>query len=424
MNVMLVDSIFVGERQRRDIEATEKHIKDLREDIKLNGLIHAPSVSLNGDLIVGWCRLQAVKGLEVDYKYGQETIPAGHIPVNILAALDERVLFRIELAENLRRRNLSPADEARAVSALHKMFTDETPGLTRAEVGEKIQELRGGPERDPSSNAAEVADSLLINAFADDPDVKRAATRREALRTVKKKLEEQFQSGLGSVVIPKASDFHLLEGKLEDIMPQLPNHIFHGIIADPPYGVDADKFGEQSTATGHQYVDSKQHALDIAQRILDLGWRVCRDDAHLYMFCDIRLWPNLKILAEDAGWKPFATPLIWHKPGLGHAPQPGYFGRRYETILFAQKGNRKLSKSASDVFQCSSVKDKMYAAQKPVELLQAILDISFFAGEHILDPCCGSGSLFRAAKAGKYKVTGIEPNAMAIGLAKLAMSEG
>jgi DNA modification methylase len=91
--------------------------------------------------------------------------------------------------------------------------------------------------------------------------------------------------------------------------------------------------------------------------------------------------------------------------------------------VFAQKGNRKLSKSASDVFTYPAVKVKTYAAQKPVELLADLCSLSFYPGEHILDPCCGSGSIFHAAKATKLRATGIELNPIAIGIAKNAMSD-
>ncbi len=71
-----------------------------------------------------------------------------------------------------------------------------------------------------------------------------------------------------------------------------------------------------------------------------------------------------------------------------------------------------------------AVKNKIYAAQKPVELLQEILGLSFYPGEHVLDPCVGSGSLFRAGKLAKLRVTGIELNPLAINLAKAAIAEG
>ena len=423
VELLPVDGIFVGERQRKDYP--EKHILELREDIIRDGLIHAIATDLSTNLVVGGCRLQAVKGITVPYRYGQLVVEPGYIPVVRINQGDERVLFRIELHENLRRKNLSPVEEAQAIAKLHNMFKGENPEQTRADTGAALDAIRGEAPRLAPAQAKEIGDALLLDSFATDPDVKKAATRHEAVRIAKKKLEQEFLGGLGALQATKAkldSDYVLLEGSCVEILPTLAPNSFSGIVTDPPYGMDADKFGEQSSATGHQYEDDAETALWIATSILANGFKLCKDDAHLYMFCDIRLWPTLAETSRLHGWLPFATPLIWYKPGLGHAPQPGYFGRRYECLLFAQKGNRKLSKSASDVFTYPAVKDKVYAAEKPTTLLEEILGLSFYPGEHILDPCVGSGSIFKAARAQKIKCTGIELNSIAIGLSKAAIN--
>jgi site-specific DNA-methyltransferase (adenine-specific) len=424
VDVIPISTINIGQRQRKEVD--EQHILKLRADIAENGLIHAPSITPEASLIAGWCRLKAITGIDQPYRYGSATIQPGFIPVVRVAEGDERILFRIELAENLRRKNLSPVDEAAAVAKLHEIFKAENPLQTPAETGKALDEVRGVEPRAESSRNREVAEALIIDSFKDDPDVAKAKTRPEALKIAKKKLEQQFTASLGSLAAINAglsSDFVLHEGSCIDILPTLPADAFHGIVTDPPYGMGADSFGEQTNALGHQYDDDEKSALDIAYYIFEHGLKLCKSDAHLYMFCDIRLWPRLAATAKSIGWQPFATPLIWYKPGLGHAPQPGYFGRRYECILFAQKGNRKLTRSGSDVLVCPAVKDKLYAAQKPVELLQEILGLSFYPGESILDPCVGSGSLFRAGKLAKLRVTGIELNPTAIGLAKAAIAE-
>jgi DNA modification methylase len=417
VELVRTDDIYVGERQRK--EYPDKYIEELRGDILRDGLIHAIATNMNYNLVVGGCRLRAIQGITQPYKYGSQEIPAGYIPVVRINEGDDRVLFRIELHENLRRKNLTPVEEAQAITKLHHMFKESNPDQSRAETGAALDAVRGNTPRLPPAQIQEVSDSLLLDSFADDPEVKRAATRREAVRIAKKKLEQEFLGGLGALQVSNVnSDFTLIQGKCEEVFARLPAESFNGIVTDPPYGMGADDFGEQTSATGHQYKDDIETALDVATIILRDGYHLCKPDAHLYMFCDIRQWPLLCALAKEYKWLPFATPLIWHKPGLGHAPQPGYFGRRYECLLFAQKGNRKLSKSASDVLTYPAVKDKVYAAQKPTELLSEILSLSFYPGEHILDPCVGSGSLFRAAKMNKMKATGIDDNPIAIGLAR------
>jgi site-specific DNA-methyltransferase (adenine-specific) len=203
----------------------------------------------------------------------------------------------------------------------------------------------------------------------------------------------------------------------------MPDACVNGIITDPPYGMGADTFGDQTFKLGHEYEDDEESALRVASSILHQGFRVCKDAAHLYMFCDIRLWSDLKSIAQAAGWQAYPTPLIWHKPNVGHAPQPGFFLRRYEAILFARKGNRTLRTSASDVIECPAPTDKQHAAQKPHELIARLMQLSFLPGEHVLDPCAGSGTVFRAAKASNLLATGIELNPQFVNQCKVIIGE-
>ncbi len=129
-----------------------------------------------------------------------------------------------------------------------------------------------------------------------------------------------------------------------------------------------------------------------------------------------------RAIAREHEWQVFATPLIWYKPNIGHAPWPGYFSRRYEHILFAQRGGRALQRSRADVFEYAAETKKIHAAQKPVDLIKELLSLSFFPGEKVLDPCAGSGTIFRAAKSLNMRATGIELDDQSVGFCKAAIA--
>ena len=407
--VMLpVEAIHIGKRQRSSDAATEKHILELSQAIKRDGLIHAVVVDKNYELVAGWCRLNAIKLLSTEYYYASSTISPGFIPCVVTHQESERDLYRVELEENLRRRNLSPTDEAMAVATLHRLFTDEQgPEWGETETGLAINKLRG-EARSAERSHTEVAESLLIASFASDPEVQRTTSRAEAMKVVKKKLEQSMLEGLGGLLADASGDYSIVKGDCTALLPTLLDEAYNGIITDPPYGIGADSFGTQAMASGHQYEDTEQGAMDIAKCILKEGFRILKPNGHLYLFCDLRLFFRLRNYAESYGWQTFQTPLIWHKVGLGHAPQPGYFSRRYECILFARKGERKLSKSRSDVFEFPALRDKVHAAQKPVELYAEFMRLSFFPGDMVLDPCAGAGTIFKAAKLCLLKAAGIE----------------
>lgn len=421
--VIPVESIQIGARQRTTDAATMKHIEELSNEIASNGLLHAVAISKNHELVAGYCRLNAIKLLKGEYHYASARIDPHFIPCVIVHQEAERDQFRLELMENLRRKNLSPLDEARAIAALHKMFQGERgPEWDETKTGQELDALRG-ESRNPRMGQREVADAILLEGFADDVDVQKAGSRAEAVKIATKKLERAFTQGLGALALPAEGDFILTEGSLLDLMPTILNNSYHGIICDPPYGINADQFGEQTRGHEHAYEDTVEAGLSLAEVILREGFRICRDSAHLYMFCDLRMFLTLKSLAKHFGWQPFATPLIWHKVNVGHAPWPGYFSHRYECILFAQKGNRQLQRSRSDVFEFPPEGDKLHAAQKPVELYKELMVLSFFPGELILDPCAGSGTIFRAAKATGLRAVGLENNPESANLCRHVISE-
>lgn len=424
MNIQIIPitQVSFGDRQRSD--TPEDHISELAQDIQENGLIHAITLAESNRLVAGFCRLNAIGRLGKEYYYAGKPVPAGHVPVVYTHLVDEGALFRLELSENLRRKNLSPMDEARAIAKLHKLLSANTPGWTRADTGQEIDRTRGVEPRTPQAAREEVGDSLLLDSFANDPDVAKAKTRSEAVKIAKKKLQSEFTASLGALAGIVDTPHKFYEGDCREILTTLPDASVSCIITDPPYGMGADTFGEQTHSMGHQYEDTVELAISIATAVFKEGARVCKPDAHAYLFCDPRRFAELQELARAHGWTPWATPLIWHKPGLGHAPQPGFFGRRYEMILFAQRGNRKLSKSASDVFEFPALKDKLHAAQKPAELYAVLASLSAFPGEVLLDPCAGAGTIFRAAKLGGYNAVGIEADALYANICRSVIAEG
>jgi DNA modification methylase/ParB-like chromosome segregation protein Spo0J len=421
--VLPVDQIKIGARQRTNDPATEKHIKELASEIASNGLLHAVAVSKDHSLVAGYCRLSAVRSLTAEYYYNSGRIDPHFIPCVVVHQESEREQFRLELMENLRRKNLSPLDEARAVAALHRMFSEQYgPEWTQEDTGKELDQLRG-EERHPRVGHAEVGDAILLEGFSNDPEVAKATSKKEAVGIARKKLEQAFRQGLGALAVSHTTDMTLFEADLNTQLPLIATGSVNGIITDPPYGVDADKFGDQAMVSGHQYADTPKAAMAIAEVIFKEGRRICQDQAHLYMFCDVRLFDWLKTIAVANGWQPFATPLIWHKLNVGHAPWPGYFSRRYECILFAQKGTRQLAKSRSDVFEYSVAGDKLHAAQKPIALYEELMSLSFFPGELVLDPCAGSGTIFRAAKAAGLRAIGCENDPGSANLCRAAIAE-
>jgi DNA modification methylase len=81
------------------------------------------------------------------------------------------------------------------------------------------------------------------------------------------------------------------------------------------------------------------------------------------------------------------------------------------------KGKRKVLSLKSDVLTYPSDTNEGHHAQKPVALFEDLLKRSARPGDNVLDPFCGSGTIFPACHSLRVKATGIELDKGFYGLA-------
>lgn len=410
--IIHAEDISYGERQRKEFK--EKPLEDLAESILRVGLIHAPVITASDrTLVAGERRLRALARLENrgPYKYAGTEYEYPQVPVNIVPYDDAQLLFEIELEENLRRVDLTAMEEANAIAALHALRLEDNPAQTRKETAAEITALEGKQET-KSADEVRVADAILVDSFKDDPEVQKAAKQslKRAAKVARKKMELTLLRSLqaGEESTPD-SMFAVYPGDCISVMQEFEDASFDVMIFDPPYGVDADKFGEAAHDLGHQYKDDWDSAKTLVSDILAASTRIMKEDAHLLMFCPFETFNYWRQAYAHYGYRVWPRPLIWYKGQQGHAPVPDYGPRySYECILFATRGTRKIAALINDVISVPAVRDKLHAAEKPAELLGSLIDFTCKPGDRIIDPTCGSGSIFTGARGREVYVTGIE----------------
>jgi site-specific DNA-methyltransferase (adenine-specific) len=433
LHVLPVEDINVPKnRQRKYFNETQ--IQELAASIAENGLISPLVVRReeSGELILvaGERRLRA---LDICWGFGQEVVCNNHIvperavPCLYLGEIDEIAAFEIELEENIRRTDLDWKEKANAVGQLYELrrLQAERSGTPEPSVAAIAEEVSGTSEGQFQEN---IRQDLILARNMDNPVVAKAASRKEAFKALKRDEETKRNEELGRKIGAEfvASMHTLLQGDCLQIMPSLQEGSFDVILTDPPYGIGADEFGDSDgkTAGAHRYDDSGENFRRLLPRVFEQCYRLAKPAAHLYLFCDIDWFRWLKDQAGDVGWKCFRTPLIWVNPTAMRAPWPDQGPqRKWQMILYAVKGNKQVTRLYSDVLTYPSDDNLGHQAQKPVAVYQDLMRRSIKPGDSVLDPFCGSGTIFRAAHELKVRGTGLELDAAAVGIAAKRLSE-
>lgn len=418
-------------RQRTDFDT--KSLRELADNIYSSWNIQLPGVFIENDtpfLVWGERRFRAIALLASEGKtyriHNGHAVPLGHIAVETLDALATEVeREEVEYSENVHRVELPWPNRVKALSRIHEMRKALNPKQTiidtareiAAKTNLSVTTLTKLPSKTHgASTNASIPVAIAIAPHLNDPEVAKATSVAAAFAIVAKKAEAAASAAL--IKRRRASGalsgelIELRYGDAKTLILDVKDKTVDLIFTDPPYGVDADTDNfNRRFATKHTYADDPLAAKEFMQWLLLESFRVAKDRANLFMFCDSKHYDWLRDTAARAAWSPYPRPLIWDKlaPGIGPWQDNG-FGNSYEMIFFATKGRRGLNTTIRDVLPHKRVtkEEKIHAAQKPDSLLRQLIAISTLPGEFILDPCAGSGSTLLAARALQRYALGFE----------------
>lgn len=430
---LLLDQLIIPEERQRD-QLDDNYISELADSIEANGLIHAVVVRNDGrTLIAGECRSAAMRLLHAEgrtFTYAGSTVPQGTIPCVPQGSLSEAQLLEIELEENIRRQDLTWQQRTQAIARLESIKEAQAAAEGRKVTTKELAaDVLGIPITSSGGAQKTVREARELARYLDDPDVAKAKTQKEALKIVEKKRVAEHRKKLaaefGDTIQGNSFPHIIHEGRAEDILPTLPDNTYTCLVADPPYGVDADKFGEQAAAN-HAYEDTYEYAISLYKKLAEESTRICTDSAHLYAFCDIGLFTEVSDIFRASGWTVWYRPLFWFKGyNVGMLPAPDFGPRNtYEGIVYCRRGGRKTRCVGPDVLHHQGFSRPAFGAQKPAALFEDLLSRSCDPGDQVLDPFAGTGPIFLAAKRLHLRATGIELNPEKIGYIYQQYEEG
>lgn len=427
MQLALADIKIPPNRQRSEIDPSK--IADLSASIRAIGLLHPLVVRQEaGDwfLVAGETRLNAIKMLQafdVQVKHGSQLLPKGMVPVNNLGELSHIERMEAELEENIRRTDLSMQDRVQAISRLHELRKAQAASTggthsVAATGAEAFPDLVPDVQRNKAWQALTIARSMETM-----PELAKVKTEAEAMKIIKRastaEQNRRLADLIGEVSVTELHEVY--HADCTDWLAAYSGPKFDCILIDPPYGMDAESFGDSAgrmVGLNHNYIDTANSFRALMGTVAPLLSRCIGDEAHLYVWCDISGFLFLRELFRSEGWWVFRTPLVNVKRDGGRVPWPEHGPRRcYELCLYAVRGKKPVTAIYRDVFESTLETTNIgHGAQKPVEAYVDLLKRSCRPGDRVLDCFAGSGTILDAAHSLKLRAVAVEKEAGNYGL--------
>ena len=425
-NVFYLDPLKITvreglDRYRRDLGDLE----ELGDSIQKMGQIQPIVINRQNELIVGGRRLAAciIKGIKVKTIYEDMVDPVK--------------IREWELEENLRRKDLTPAEYALAVAEFHTLMQKQHGIATSGKEGGHTLDATAkvlGKTRGSVISELEMAE--MIKAF---PELKSAKKKSEIKKAAKglmkvnaalqslEKYKELVENGKGLYQLHHADAREHMASKKANSVDIL--------LTDPLYGIGADELaiglggrtGATLTSSGYTISDDAAEALDLLQVLARESFRFTTHEAHGYVFVGPEHFWNLRRMFMAEGWRVHVKPLIWIKREVGQCNVPSSWPAScYEMFMYIRKDDSKLVKEGQpDWIECPPVPSdkKLNPYEKPVPLLLNMLERVSLPGQILYDPFMGSAATIEAGLELKLICEGVDISLESYATAKKRISD-
>lgn len=217
------------------------------------------------------------------------------------------------------------------------------------------------------------------------------------------------------------------------------------LYADPPFNTGKAKLGTRGHAAKYRdsWPDTDSYIAWLRER-LERTIPALKPSGNVLLHVDYRTSHHVRLLLDELlGPDRFVNHLIWTY-GLGGS-SPRSFARKHDDILFycvdpkkyffnpprvpaTSRRMRGLTKKATDVIDIPSLNNMAaertgYPTQKPLALLELLVEACSPAGGTVFDPCCGSGTTLVAAAKLERRAVGSDISAAAVRTARKRLAK-
>lgn len=204
-------------------------------------------------------------------------------------------------------------------------------------------------------------------------------------------------------------DDALILGSSIKALEQLKNGSVKCLLTDPPYGIDyvSNRRGYDNETTTPIVADNQDKAINLLDKTLSIIKPKMAIDSSIYIFTSWKVYAETeKVIKEYFDVKNL---IVWDKMNHGSGDLDAIWSERHELIIYATKGKpKRIGKRLDNIIDCPRVKSLEHPTEKPIQLLEDIINASTIKGELVVDPFVGSGNTLVAAKKLGRKYFGSE----------------
>lgn len=191
-----------------------------------------------------------------------------------------------------------------------------------------------------------------------------------------------------------------IKGTIEHI----PNDAVDLIIADPPYNLSFSGTTQTKNKKPRFNIFPNDRLTPQEYRRFCLQWlfeayRILKPGRHLYVCIDWRKYPDMVRWMRAIGFI-VKNCLVWDKVNMGLGWQYRF---QHEFVILAVKGEKRVrrvkSRKASDLVRIPRIpgNQTIHPTEKPLELMEHLIENSSDEGELVVDFFSGSGVVSAAA---------------------------
>jgi DNA modification methylase len=236
-------------------------------------------------------------------------------------------------------------------------------------------------------------------------------------------------------------EHQIIKGDCLDVLGGRPAGFADLAYLDPPFNTGRTHLASNGVYSDR--FDDMEAYLAFLQPRLEAVHRALRTDGAILLHCDWRTCHHLRLMLDEMfGVDRFINHLIWQY-GLGGSSRRR-FARKHDDILYYARSERYFFeppripatsnrlkgqlKKATDVIDVPTINNMAservgYPTQKPLALLELLINACCPPGGLVLDPFCGSGTTLVAARRSGRRCIGIDTNGDAVLLAQRRLDE-